>query len=1240
MAYLKLSPLTLTPNWNYSGASATLRVFASESFYEYTTGEFIAQGRTSDINSFCQEITCVVSGTTVTIPEITLATTTDSSTPTATYTIILYDSSNVPRYTMASQWFVDPYFFQIQPQSSVVVTEAGTTAVNGVYTYRGINNGKPYYNLDGSNTSTTLAVIVWSGSAWNMISSGGVTRYTSSSSVDYPWDATWSVSAGALPVPTVAEDTTITVSTWENWTISNQGSMPWPQPWNAYWTIPQTQQYINSLIGDGTTPYASKSLAGKTELSEYPAVASQPIALGVNDFVWQGINESVYLDSYGYDSAGLAEALSDIGSTQTQLILTQECPITANETIDANVLVTLQGNGSFNVTGGVTLTIGSMTPPPPTQVFFGSGDVVFAKNATGGEFHLEWWAGVANASDVTHAFDQAATSLTNGVGGILHIGAGVWKVSDWVIPSRSTIQGVGSGVDNTASTIIQINSIPPDPDAHAPFRVQGAFRYVSLKDLTLSTFTYTDKHCFIASGSAGDSALGLYFNNVTFYGSGASSPGQLYVWDEDGAHAWECISVQLDNCQWMTPANGKSVHWDTVNSSVIFNNRQTNNAAGSTFFYGDYVGWVQDNLPDNRGVAGLTPTATLDRTIAGTISSGTKAVTLTSGTVSLNDVGQQVIIAGVFTTTITGITDATHFTVTANAPSTYTAQTVAIYRYTPDSDGAYAVWHLVNSHNTIDMNTTVDEGYQYFLVNDASDNLSPVNINGGIIQSQIQFNGAMVLNINGCRMRSQTLEDVTGITATVNMPVPNSMSSQNIWGVILLEPQLWGVNTGTSRVQMNMNYGYNATSFTPTYRQSFEIPTWFKQTITNAGNLSTPTAMFVAADVTTGGPHKKLFGWGRLEATSEILDYYYTVERDYDTGFTSFQGNQTLPNKGYTFDANVLGVTFVGDTVNISITTSGNLCTPTDSSLFIRANPTANRTITGLAISTSLYSGGYMNGEIHQVWNVNASFTLTILNGVAAATGFLNDTGADIVLQPNEGAAMWYDDTTQRWRVSKLNITGLTSNGTTVTSSLPLSVTDAITGSSTAAITGATTIGTTGFRFILTPSAGGVGTAVMGNTGTSQFIRQNESAETLELAATTITVTGATGLTGSLTATGSMKSSSPTLGIGYATGAGGAQTQATSKSTTVVSNTITTAVTMNNASLAAATIVSFTFTNSSIAATDTVLVTHASGGTSGAYTCNAFPGSGSAVISVRNNTAGALAEAIVLRITVIKSVSA
>jgi hypothetical protein len=76
---------------------------------------------------------------------------------------------------------------------------------------------------------------------------------------------------------------------------------------------------------------------------------------------------------------------------------------------------------------------------------------------------------------------------------------------------------------------------------------------------------------------------------------------------------------------------------------------------------------------------------------------------------------------------------------------------------------------------------------------------------------------------------------------------------------------------------------------------------------------------------------------------------------------------------------------------------------------------------------------------------------------------------------------------------------------------------------------------------------------------------------------------------------------------------------------------------MNAAALADATTVSFTLTNSQIAATDVVILNHASAGTAGAYTLNAQAAAGSASINVRNVSGGSLSEAIVLRFAVIKA---
>ena len=106
---------------------------------------------------------------------------------------------------------------------------------------------------------------------------------------------------------------------------------------------------------------------------------------------------------------------------------------------------------------------------------------------------------------------------------------------------------------------------------------------------------------------------------------------------------------------------------------------------------------------------------------------------------------------------------------------------------------------------------------------------------------------------------------------------------------------------------------------------------------------------------------------------------------------------------------------------------------------------------------------------------------------------------------------------------------------------------------------------------------------------------------------------------------------------GYITGQGGTVAQATSKSTGVTLDKRCGQITMNAASLAASTTVTFTLTNNNIAATDLLVLNHVSSGTAGSYLLNAQAAAGSASINVRNVNGGALAEAIVIGFAVIKA---
>ena len=126
--------------------------------------------------------------------------------------------------------------------------------------------------------------------------------------------------------------------------------------------------------------------------------------------------------------------------------------------------------------------------------------------------------------------------------------------------------------------------------------------------------------------------------------------------------------------------------------------------------------------------------------------------------------------------------------------------------------------------------------------------------------------------------------------------------------------------------------------------------------------------------------------------------------------------------------------------------------------------------------------------------------------------------------------------------------------------------------------------------------------------------------------------------------TGVLVSASPTAGIGYATGAGGAVTQITSRATGVTLNTTTGAITTINTSLAALATATFTVTDSSVAVGDTVLLSIRSGQTNTNTTASVTAvAAGSFNISIVNGGGAAQSTAetgtIIINFAVVKAVS-
>ena len=106
--------------------------------------------------------------------------------------------------------------------------------------------------------------------------------------------------------------------------------------------------------------------------------------------------------------------------------------------------------------------------------------------------------------------------------------------------------------------------------------------------------------------------------------------------------------------------------------------------------------------------------------------------------------------------------------------------------------------------------------------------------------------------------------------------------------------------------------------------------------------------------------------------------------------------------------------------------------------------------------------------------------------------------------------------------------------------------------------------------------------------------------------------------------------------LGYASGAQGAVTQGTSKSTGVTVNASMGRITTDSATLNTLTNVTFTLTNSLISVKDVIILNVSSGATSGAYNCwISSMSAGTCTITLRNISGGNLSEAVVINFAVI-----
>ena len=194
-------------------------------------------------------------------------------------------------------------------------------------------------------------------------------------------------------------------------------------------------------------------------------------------------------------------------------------------------------------------------------------------------------------------------------------------------------------------------------------------------------------------------------------------------------------------------------------------------------------------------------------------------------------------------------------------------------------------------------------------------------------------------------------------------------------------------------------------------------------------------------------------------------------------------------------------------------------------------------------------------------------------------------------------------------------------------------------------VDGSTASAATGLQVKSAAAAAGLALSVVSSGTNENLTVDAKGSGTITLGGTStgaITLTRAVTASAAVTAASSVLSTSATAGIGYATGAGGAVTQATSRTTGVTLNTITGAITTNTASLAAAAAATFTVTNSAVAVTDVIHMSIRSGATTVFTTARVTAvAAGSFDITIQNTHAStAETGAIIVNFVVIKGVAA
>lgn len=752
-----------------------------------------------------------------------------------------------------------------------------------------------------------------------------------------------------IAVNVAIPDSLAPTTTWEQIAAANSPS-PAPPNQTEFYTKAQVDGIVGGLVSSVanaeanataavSTANAAQSTATTAQSTANAAQSDATTALGIANANAGKVNSKFLTQDY---AGNMATAISGIGATQTYLIINQDESVADNGTLPVNVTLVFLNNAKLTVAAGKTLTVNKMLDPGNTQVFAGTGTVRLMPRAVE-RMNVVWWGGVDTGTDKTTAFNSAIANLASNSGGVLFVPQGIWLTTGLhAIPSNTTLEGVGKHGDSTRGTIIRITGA----NTYIA-KLSEAFRDITFRNIGFDTNTSTTASSVIIEGTAPNSANAATFENVSFRGLGTASPAQ--VWIKDLGGSWEVLGVKFESCIWLTPASTKSFRSDTINTGIIFEQPQFLLTTQSEAIYITAAANVLISNPSFLG-ANLVPNVeTGDRYLTGSTTTGSKNFTLLYG-LTANDIGQKLIFNGSESGYIADVLSATSGILETPAANTVASVSVELFRSTPSTTMAKSCIHLTGSHGVVEIIGSQDEGVNYFLIVDGSQQQYPISITGSNIQSRIQLNQTATIISKGNSYFSQAFEETAGNSKIVSMDYwdkTNIFYNSSGVGVELTEPRPWGVKNGAGNITSDLGFREGQLN------QTMNLPLIIRHTYGEFASLPQTNLPVLAVGTAFDKPAIR---YGRLDIVSDKFDFYYDIKRDAATGLSYFSGNQT-GSVGYSFDGRIIkrsAVTLTSSTAIGLLANSADrfFLTPAHNATIDMGSGTDGQTIT-LEITTS-----------------------------------------------------------------------------------------------------------------------------------------------------------------------------------------------------------------------------------------------------------------------------------------------